>query len=81
MTSISNNMTYADVVNRLGFFYNYFITRLSLLTMPLKQWSMAVCLCWIVHCVKHRIGGVIVSVLTSNAVDRGFEPRSGQTKG
>jgi hypothetical protein len=29
---------------------------------------------------KNRIGGVLVSVLTSNAVDRGFEPRSGQTK-
>ena len=29
---------------------------------------------------KHRIGGVMVSVLASNAIDRGFEPRSGQTK-
>jgi hypothetical protein len=29
---------------------------------------------------KHRIGAVMVSVLTSSAVDRGFEPRSGQTK-
>ena len=28
----------------------------------------------------NRIGGVIVSVLISSAVDRGFEPRSGQTK-
>ena len=28
----------------------------------------------------NRIGGVIVSVLASSAVDRGFEPRSGQTK-
>ena len=27
------------------------------------------------------IGGVMVSVITSSAVDRGFEPRSGQTKG
>ena len=27
-----------------------------------------------------RIGGVIVSVLTSSAVDHGFQPRSGQTK-
>ena len=26
------------------------------------------------------IGGVMVSVLASNAVDRGFEPWSGQTK-
>ena len=25
-------------------------------------------------------GGVMVSVLASSAVDRGFEPRSGQTK-
>ena len=29
---------------------------------------------------KHRIGGVMASVLASSAVDRGFEPRSGQTK-
>ena len=28
----------------------------------------------------HNIGGVMVSVLASSAVDRGFEPRSGQTK-
>ena len=30
--------------------------------------------------ILNRIGGVMVSVLTSSAVDRGFEPRSGQTK-
>jgi hypothetical protein len=29
---------------------------------------------------RNRIGGVIVSVLFSSAVDRGFEPRWGQTK-
>ena len=29
---------------------------------------------------KHSIGGVMVSVLASSAVDRGFEPRLGQTK-
>jgi hypothetical protein len=29
---------------------------------------------------KNCIGGVMVSVLGSSAVDRGFEPRSGQTK-
>ena len=28
----------------------------------------------------NRIGGVMVSVLASSAVDRGFAPRSGQTK-
>jgi hypothetical protein len=28
----------------------------------------------------YRIDGVMVSVLVSNAVDRGFEPRSGQNK-
>jgi hypothetical protein len=28
----------------------------------------------------NRIGGVMVSVLASSAVRRGFEPRSGQTK-
>ena len=29
---------------------------------------------------RNRIGGVTVSMFTWNAVDRGFEPRSGQTK-
>ena len=29
---------------------------------------------------KHRIGGIMVSVLASRAVDRGFDPESGQTK-
>ena len=29
---------------------------------------------------RSRIGGVMVSVFASNVVDRGFEPRSGQTK-
>ena len=29
---------------------------------------------------SNRIGGVMVSRLASSAVDRGFEPRSGQTK-
>ena len=28
----------------------------------------------------HHIGSLMVSVLASSAVDRGFEPRSGQTK-
>jgi len=28
----------------------------------------------------NHIGGVVVGVLVSSAVDRGFEPRSGQTK-
>ena len=28
----------------------------------------------------NRIGGVMVRVLASSAVDRGFEPRSGHTK-
>ena len=30
---------------------------------------------------KYRIGGVMVSVLVSSEVDRGFEPRSGQNPG
>jgi hypothetical protein len=29
---------------------------------------------------EHHIGGVMVSVLSSSAVDRGLEPRSGQIK-
>jgi hypothetical protein len=30
--------------------------------------------------IPNRIGGVMVSVLASSAMDRGFEPRSSQTK-
>jgi hypothetical protein len=30
--------------------------------------------------IANRIDAVMVSVLASSAVDRGFEPRSGQTK-
>ena len=30
--------------------------------------------------INNRIGGVMVTLLASNAVDRGFEPRPGQTK-
>ena len=30
--------------------------------------------------LRDRIGGVMVSVLAPSVVDRGFEPRSGQTK-
>ena len=33
-----------------------------------------------VYCLYNRTGGVMVSVLVSSAVDRGFEPRSGQTR-
>jgi hypothetical protein len=32
------------------------------------------------HIISNRISAVIVSVLASNALDHGFEPRSGQTK-
>ena len=37
---------------------------------------------WIVRVsfLTNRIGGVMVRVLVSSAVDRGLEPRSGQTK-
>ena len=30
--------------------------------------------------IPHRIGGIMVSVVTSSAVDRGFKSRSGQSK-
>jgi hypothetical protein len=32
------------------------------------------------HTLHNRIGGVMISVLASSVVDRGFEPRSGQIK-
>ena len=31
-------------------------------------------------CTLSRVGGVMVSVFVSKALDRGFEPQSGQTK-
>jgi hypothetical protein len=37
-------------------------------------------LCVLYSYVENRIGGVMVSVFASSVVDRGFEPRSGQTK-
>jgi uncharacterized membrane protein YccC len=40
-------------------------TKLSIYTFPMAA---------------NRIGGVMISVLTSGVVDRGFEPRSDQTK-
>ena len=36
-------------------------------------------ICSVTIC-SNRIGGVMVSMLALNAVDRGFEPRSDQTK-
>ena len=36
--------------------------------------------CMTISIINDRIGGVMISVLASSAVDRGFEPRSGQTK-
>jgi hypothetical protein len=41
-------------------------------TLPLKSNGFSL--------ITNRIGGVMVSVLASSVVDRGFEPRSGQTK-
>ena len=34
----------------------------------------------IINICLNRIGGAMVGVLASSAVNRGFEPRSGQTK-
>ena len=31
-------------------------------------------------CTLNHVGGVMVSVFASRALDRGFEPQSGQTK-
>jgi hypothetical protein len=39
------------------------------------QKKVVYALCELLH-----VGGVIVSMLASSVVDRGFEPRSGQTK-
>jgi hypothetical protein len=36
--------------------------------------------CIILYSIINRIGGIMVSMLALSAVNRGFEPRSGQTK-
>jgi hypothetical protein len=41
---------------------------------------MLVCTSVVVSIHSATIGGVMASVLASSAVDRGFEPQSGQTK-
>ncbi len=38
------------------------------------------CILFIFTYFVNRIDGVMVSMLASSAVDRGFEPRSGKTK-
>jgi hypothetical protein len=35
---------------------------------------------WVQTHIFHRIGSVVVGMLASSVVDRGFEPRSGQNK-
>jgi hypothetical protein len=42
--------------------------------------SRLIYICTDIIILGNHIGGVIVSVLVSSAVDRGFEPRSDQTK-
>ena len=42
--------------------------------------KLVICICTVYTFGDNRIGGVMVSVLASNAIDRGFEPISGQTK-
>ena len=53
----------------------------SLMTLLEKQ-PIEISLSWMHKFLNqiNRIDGVMVSVLASSAVDRGFEPRSGQTK-
>ena len=50
--------------------------------MCLFQSSANTQVCFLDSCTiqGNHVGGVMVSVLASTAVDRGFEPRSGQTK-
>jgi hypothetical protein len=39
-----------------------------------RNYCINMCIAW------NRIGDVMVNVVASSAVDRGFEPQSGQTK-
>ena len=59
-------------------------TRSLVLCVCFVDRCLSFCLFSFDHCVVcpsiDRIGGVMISVLASNAVDRGFESRAGQTK-
>jgi hypothetical protein len=48
------------------------------LVVKLCLWDQYISIMYCIH--RNRIGGVMVSVLDTSAVDCGFESRSGQTK-
>jgi hypothetical protein len=45
-----------------------------------QNWTLGNFLLFDFKIVHNRIGGIMVSVLTSSAVDHGFDLQSGQTK-
>ena len=47
---------------------------------PLRQSYCIYCYVLMLHLCVNCIGGVLVSMPASSAVDRGIDPRSGQTK-
>ena len=57
-----------------SFFFFFFIYRDEYITHESFSFKIILRSPW------NRIGGVMVSVLASSVVDRGFDPRSGQTK-
>jgi hypothetical protein len=67
-------------VSKQPMFYVFFLITLDLQTILQKYVNPYILLCCNVQLVCNRIGVVMVSVLASSAVDRGFEPRSCQTK-
>ena len=56
-------------------YFKIFIKKKSILTVILQMLKLGNTIC-----LTNRIDSVMVSVLDSSAVDRGFEPLSGQTK-
>ena len=70
------------VVDRCLFFCAFFLAIVLpvLLRYTDSDYPFGICKLFILLNAIHYIGDVMVSVLASSAVDRGFEPRSGQTK-
>ena len=74
------------MISFLHIFHHYVrwkgLCDLSTLIQTVKHDNIYLIWChvFILFMLWNHIGGVMVSVLASSAVDRGFEPRSGQTK-
>ena len=93
---ISSNITYIQIKLYIPFtvlskknatpppkivgFVKIIINNLSISSDPKTYTNTPMLICFIYQLLLKHIGGVMVSVLASSAVDRRFEPWSGQSK-